>query len=122
MGFWDSLNISPELKTMLGEIGTAAAPVILSEVMGNGSQGGLTAIVNRLEQAGFGNQVKSWIGTGQNIPITSEEVQQALGNEKVKELAARFNIPIDQVGPILAQLLPSAVDHASPNGTLPHTA
>jgi len=107
---------------MLGEIGTAAAPVILSEVMGHGSQGGLTAVVNKLEQAGFGNQVKSWIGTGQNIPITSEELQQALGNEKVKELAARFNIPIDQVGPILAQLLPSAVDQASPGGTLPHTA
>ncbi|MBY0382202.1 MAG: YidB family protein [Xanthobacteraceae bacterium] len=122
MGFLDSLNISPELKSMLGEISTAAAPVILSEVMGNGSQGGLTAVVNKLEQAGFGNQVKSWIGTGQNIPITSEELQQALGNEKVKELAARFNIPIDQVGPILAQLLPSAVDHASPGGTLPHTA
>jgi uncharacterized protein YidB (DUF937 family) len=107
---------------MLGEIGAAAAPVILSEVLGHGDQGGLTAVVNKLQQAGFGNQVKSWIGNGQNIPITSEELQQALGNEKVKELAARFNIPIDQLGPILAQVLPTAVDHASPGGTLPHTA
>lgn len=122
MGLWDSLNISPELKNMLGEIGAAAAPVILSEVMGNGSQGGLTAIVNKLEQAGFGNQVKSWIGTGENVPITADELHQVLGNEKVKELAARFHVPVDQVGPILAQLLPPAVDHASPKGTLPHTA
>ncbi len=122
MGIWDSLTNSPQLRSILGEIGAAAAPVILSEVLGNGSQGGLTAVVNKLEQAGLGNQVKSWIGTGNNIPITSEELQQALGNEKVKQLAARFNIPLDQVGPILAQVLPSAVDHASPNGTLPHTA
>lgn len=122
MGLLDFLNNSPELKNMLGEAAAAAAPVILSEVLGHGDQGGLTAVVNKLEQAGFGNQVKSWIGSGQNIPITSEELQQALGNEKVKELAARFNIPIDQLGPILAQVLPSAVDHASPNGTLPHTA
>jgi uncharacterized protein YidB (DUF937 family) len=45
-----------------------------------------------------------------------------LGSEKVKELAARFNIPIDQITQVLAQQLPLAVDHASPNGTLPHAA
>jgi uncharacterized protein YidB (DUF937 family) len=42
-----------------------------------------------------------------------------LGSETVKQLAARFNIPIDQLAAVLAQQLPKAVDSASPNGHLP---
>ena len=97
-------------------------PVVLSEVMGNGSQGGLSAIVAKLQQAGLGDQVKSWIGNGQNLPITAEQLQQVLGSDTVKQLAARFNIPVDQLAKVLAQQLPNAVDKASPNGKLPNAA
>jgi uncharacterized protein YidB (DUF937 family) len=122
MGFLDSLENSPALKGVLGQLEAAVVPVVLSEVLGNGSQGGLNAIVAKLQQAGLGDQVKSWIGNGQNLPITAEQLQEALGSDTAKQLAARFNIPIDQVGKVLAQVLPTAIDHASPNGTLPHTA
>jgi uncharacterized protein YidB (DUF937 family) len=97
-------------------------PVVLSEVLGKGSQGGLNAIVAKLQQAGFGEQVKSWIGNGQNLPITAEQLHQVLGSDTVKQLAARFNIPVDQLAQILAEQVPAAVDHASPDGKLPHTA
>ncbi|PAY05044.1 MULTISPECIES: YidB family protein [Bradyrhizobium] len=122
MGILDSLENSPELKGMLGQLGAAVIPVVLGEVMGNGGQGGLSAIVAKLEQAGLGEQVKSWIGTGQNLPITADQLQQVLGSDTVKQLAARFNIPVDQLSKVLAQQLPGAVDSASPNGKLPHTA
>jgi uncharacterized protein YidB (DUF937 family) len=123
MGILDSLENSPAFKGALGQLEAAVVPVVLSEVLGNGSQGGgLSAIVAKLQQAGLGDQVKSWIGTGQNLPITAEQLQQALGSDTVKQLAARFNIPVDQLGKVLAQLLPPAVDQASPDGKLPHTA
>jgi uncharacterized protein YidB (DUF937 family) len=123
MGILDSLENSPAFKGMLGQLEAAVVPVVLSEVLGNGSQGGgLNAIVAKLQQAGLGDQVKSWIGNGQNLPITAEQLQQVLGSDTVKQLAARFSIPIDQLGPVLAQVLPAVVDHASPNGKLPHTA
>jgi uncharacterized protein YidB (DUF937 family) len=122
MGIIDSLENSPAFKGVLGQLEAAVVPVVLSEVLGNGSQGGLNAIVAKLQQAGLGDQVKSWIGNGQNLPITAEQLQEALGSDTAKQLAARFNIPIDQVGKVLAQVLPTAIDHASPNGTLPHTA
>ncbi|HEY0234563.1 MAG TPA: YidB family protein [Afipia sp.] len=95
---------------------------VLHQVLGDGSQGGLSAIVNKLQQAGYGDQVKSWLSDGRNIPITGEQLQEVLGNAQVKELAAKYGIPIDQIGPVLAQYLPKAVDKASPNGTLPRTA
>ncbi|MEN3348324.1 MAG: hypothetical protein V7632_1959 [Bradyrhizobium sp.] len=122
MGILDSLENSPELKGMLGQLGAAVIPAVLGEVLGNGGQGGLSAIVAKLEQAGLGEQVKSWIGTGQNLPITAEQLQQVLGSDVAKQLAAKFGIPIDQLAQVLAQQLPAAVDHASPNGKLPHTA
>jgi uncharacterized protein YidB (DUF937 family) len=119
MGILDSLENSPAFRSALGQLEGAVLPVVLSEVLGNGGQGGLSAIVAKLQQAGLGDQVKSWIGNGQNIPITAEQLQQVLGSDTVKQLAARFNIPVDQISKVLAQHLPEAVDRASPNGSLP---
>jgi uncharacterized protein YidB (DUF937 family) len=122
MGLFDSLTNSDAFKNVLGQIETGAMPAILGQVFGQGGQGGLSTIVAKLEQAGFGDQIKSWIGNGQNMPISADQLQQVLGNEQVKELAAKFNIPLDQVSSMLAHALPQAVDHASPNGQLPPSA
>jgi uncharacterized protein YidB (DUF937 family) len=122
MGILDSLENSPAFKSALGQLEAAVVPVVLSEVLGKSGQGGLNAILAKLQQAGFGNQVKSWIGNGQNLPITAEQLQQVLGSDTVRQLAARFNIPVDQLAKVLAQQLPTVVDHASPDGKLPHSA
>src|ERR1700760_1339778 len=122
MGLFYSLENSPAFKGALGQLEGAVLPVVLSEVLGNGSQGGLSAIVAKLQQAGFGDQVKSWIGDGENLPITAEQLQQVLGSDAVRQLAARFNIPVDQLSQVLAHALPKAVDGASPNGHLPPSA
>jgi uncharacterized protein YidB (DUF937 family) len=119
MGILDSL----ESSGILGQLGAAVLPVVLGEVMGTGTQGGtLNAIVAKLQQAGLGDQVKSWIGTGQNLPITADQLKQVLGSDVVRQLAAKYNIPIDQVAEVLSHQLPVAVDKASPDGKLPHTA
>lgn len=123
MGILDSLENSPAFKGALGQLEATVIPMVLSEVLGGtDGQGGLSAIVAKLEQGGLGAQVKSWIGNGQNLPITAQQLQQVLGSDTVKRLAARFNIPIDQLAAVLAQQLPPAVDRASPNGALPHSA
>jgi uncharacterized protein YidB (DUF937 family) len=122
MGILDSLENSPAFKNALGELGGAVLPVVLSEVLGTGSQGGLNAIVAKLQQAGLGDQVKSWLGNAQNLPITAEQLQKVLGSDAVKQLAAKYNIPVDQITQILAQQLPKAIDQASPDGKLPHGA
>lgn len=121
MGILDMLT-SVMASRAASELETAVIPVVLSEVLGNGSEGGLSAIVARLQQAGFGDQVKSWIGAGQNLPISAQQLQEVLGNDVVRQLATRFGIPVDQLSTVLAQVLPPAVDRASPNGALPDTA
>jgi uncharacterized protein YidB (DUF937 family) len=122
MGILDSLENSSAFKSALGQLEGAVLPTVLSEVLGSGGQGGLSAIVAKLHQAGFGDQVRSWIGNGQNLPITAEQLQQVLGSDTVRQLAARYNIPVDQISQILAQQIPKAVDQASPDGRLPPMA
>jgi uncharacterized protein YidB (DUF937 family) len=118
MGILDSL----ESSGILGQLGAAVLPAVLGEVLGTGNQGGLNAIVAKLQQAGLGNQVSSWLGNGQNLPITADQIKQVLGSDVVRQLAAKYNIPVDQISEVLAHQLPIAVDQASPNGKLPHTA
>src|SRR6185312_11326884 len=122
MGILDSMENSPAFRGALGQLEAAVLPVVLGEVLGKGGQGGLSAVITKLQQAGFGDQVRSWLGNGQNLPITAEQLQQVLGSDTVRQLASRYNIPVDQITQILAQQLPKAVDQASPDGKLPHTA
>ena len=122
MGIFDSLENNPAFRSALGQLGATVLPAVLSEVLGSNGQGGLNAIVAKLEQSGFGGQVKSWLGNGQNLPISADELRQVLGSDTVRQLAARYNIPVDQISQILAQELPKAVDNASPDGKLPHGA
>jgi len=108
MGILDSLGNSDALKGVLGQLEAAVIPAVLGEVLGNGGQGGLSAIVAKLQQGGLGDLAKSWLGNGQNLPITAEQLQQVLGSDTVRQLAAKFNIPVDQLAQILAQ------QHAQP--------
>jgi uncharacterized protein YidB (DUF937 family) len=99
-----------------GVIGAEALSLVKGYIEKNG---GIEGVVAQFEQTGFGQQVKSWVGTGQNLPITTEQIQQALGSDRVKELAAKYGLPIDKVAHLLAQNLPTAVDKATPEGRLP---
>jgi len=84
--------------------------------------GGLDGVLTQLNQSGLGHQVASWIGTGDNIPITADQIRAALSSEQLQGLASKLGIDISKVPELLAEHLPTAVDQASPNGTLPLSA
>ena len=83
------------------------------------SAGGYQGVIDKLNQAGLGQQVNSWLATeGKNLPVTPAQIEAALGNQQLQQLAKSFGVPVDQISGILAQHLPNAVDQASPNGTI----
>jgi uncharacterized protein YidB (DUF937 family) len=96
--------------------------LVLDMLSGAGGTGGLPGLVQSCQREGLGHVVASWIGTGQNLPITPEQVSQVLGSEKVREIAARVGISPEAAGSVLAKLLPTLVDHATPNGEIPQGA
>jgi uncharacterized protein YidB (DUF937 family) len=120
MGLFDS--IANAAKGAMGQAEAAALPGMLNQMMGGGDQGGLSAITSKLEQAGLGDQVKSWIGSGPNLPVSADQIRDVLGNDQVKALASKFGIPIDDLAKMVADKLPGLVDSASPDGQLAPTA
>ena len=81
--------------------------------------GGLQGIVAQFQQQGLGPTIQSWIGTGENLPISPDQVHQALGSDTIQQLAAKLGIPPDQLEAKLSQILPQAIDKMTPGGKLP---
>jgi uncharacterized protein YidB (DUF937 family) len=82
--------------------------------------GGLSGLLQNFHDKGLGELVTSWVGTGQNLPISADQIQHALGNEQVQQLAAKLGIPFGVVSSQLAQLLPTVVDKLTPSGEVPN--
>lgn len=82
--------------------------------------GGLSGLLQNFHDKGLGELVTSWVGTGQNLPISADQIQHALGSEQVQQLAAKLGIPSAVVSSQLAQLLPTVVDKLTPNGQVPN--
>jgi uncharacterized protein YidB (DUF937 family) len=83
--------------------------------------GGLAGLVQQFHSAGLGQIVQSWVSTGPNQPINADQIQQALGSERVKQLAAKIGLDPSVVSQKLATILPQIVDKLTPNGQLPPT-
>lgn len=81
--------------------------------------GGLSGLVQSFHEKGLGGVVSSWVGTGQNLPISADQIQHVLGSTQVQALAAKAGISPEVAGSQLAQLLPTLVDKLTPNGQVP---
>lgn len=82
-------------------------------------KGGLSGIVDMLGKSGLGAQAASWVGTGNNLPISPEQITQALGNGTIADLAAKMGIDAKDVSGGLAQYLPDVVNQLTPDGAIP---
>ena len=81
--------------------------------------GGLGGLVGALSRGGLEQQVKSWVGTGPNPPVSGAQITQALGHANIGQIAQQLGLDHGQAGNILAQVLPQLIDHLTPNGALP---
>ena len=87
-----------------------------------GVLGGLGGLLNKLQQGGIGNAANSWVGSGQNQPVSPGQLGSALGPNIIKTLAQQSGLSEDELTKQLSQLLPGIVDKLTPNGRLPTVA
>lgn len=85
----------------------------------SGQSGGLGGLVTQLSQAGLGPAVNSWVGTGQNAPVTGDQLGQALGSDVVFQIAKKAGISPEVAKSGLAFVLPLLIDKATPKGQIP---
>ncbi len=137
MGLLDSV-----LGGLMGGQGGAASPMggILGSLLGGGGQpggmsqgmgqpmgggmaqgvgGGLGGLVSQFEQAGLGHIAQSWVGNGQNQPVSPQQLQSVFGDNQVQSMASQAGMQPQDFLSQLSQHLPNAVHGMTPNGQLP---
>jgi uncharacterized protein YidB (DUF937 family) len=87
-----------------------------------GLLGGLGGLVDKLQKGGLGNLINSWVGPGQNQPVSPNQLGPALGPDIIKTLAQRSGLSEEELTRQLSQVLPGLVDKLTPNGRLPTLA
>jgi len=106
------------LKGLAGQGAAAALPAILSQMLGKTDLGSVGGLLQQLQQSGLGPQVASWLGNGQNLPVSVDQLKGALSEQHLRQMATQLGLPVDQLLNQLSQHLPGAIDHMSPHGSL----
>lgn len=85
----------------------------------NQAAGGLGNLTGMLSQLGLGDQVNSWIGTGENQPVTADQIQSSLGqNGTLSQIAQQAGVSEQEAAGGLADLLPGLINKLTPNGKI----
>ena len=98
----------------LGGMLTALLPMLGSLLAG----GGLQKILSGLQANGLTAETDSWVGTGENKPVSGADVRQAVGDDEIARIAQQLGVSDDEAAEAVAQVLPVVVDKVSPDGQL----
>ncbi len=100
--------------------GNAALLNAVVGMLGNDAKGGgLGALLGKAQQSGLGDVVSSWIGHGQNLPISADQLHNILGSDTVANLARQLGMSHGDTASQISQMLPDVVDKLTPQGALP---
>jgi uncharacterized protein YidB (DUF937 family) len=124
MGLLDSLVGAAE-QALGGAQGGQGAPNLgglVGALLNSGAlQGGLPALLQQLQAGGLGEHVQSWLGQGANLPVSADQISQALGGSggALGQMAQQLGASHGDLAAALSQALPGLIDHLSPNGQMP---
>ena len=85
----------------------------------SGAGGGLGDLIGKFTQGGMGDVIGSWIGHGQNAPISGSQVSDVLGSDAIGKIAAQLGLTHAEAADQVSQVLPQVVDHLTPQGQVP---
>ena len=89
----------------------------IMEYINSPQVGGISGLQQMFQEKGLGGVIGSWIGTGQNLPVSTDQLQSVLHSGALEQMAAKAGIDPNQ----LTTLLPSLIDKLTPNGQVPDT-
>lgn len=118
MGLFDQV-LSGALNSLGGSAGGNNLQKVVLQLLNSPQVGGVEGLVRAFQNGGLGDIVNSWVGTGQNLPVSAEQLQAVLGSEQIGAMASQLGISQAQAGGQLAELLPRVVDLLTPNGQVP---
>ena len=119
------MGLFDEVKSLAGLGGSsspeqpAGAVSAVMEYINSPQVGGISGLQQMFQQKGLGGVVSSWIGTGQNLPISAEQLQGVLHSGALEQVAAEAGMDPSQLTSMMSTLLPHIVDKLTPNGEVP---
>lgn len=113
-----STILSGVLKGVMGQAQSSITPDNLSKIFGNTDFGNIASLLAMLQKSGLDDQVASWLGNGANKPVSTNQLESALGTEQLEQIARSAGLPIDGLLGQLSQNLPGIIDAMSPKGKL----
>ncbi len=96
------------------QLGGAAAGATAGSVV----TGGLDSLLKQFRNAGQGPAAESWVSTGQNQPVSAEQINAAIGHGKIAEIAQAAGMSPEEMSQLLAQALPKLIDKLTPGGSI----
>jgi len=113
MGFLDEMA-SKAINSVTGGNSNPIAAHVMDMI--NQQPGGISGLIQNFHDKGMSDVVTSWVGSGQNLPISAEQIQRVLGSGVVQQLAAKAGISPEEASSHLAQFLPGIIDKLTPQG------
>jgi uncharacterized protein YidB (DUF937 family) len=84
--------------------------------------GGLEGVLGKFRQGGLAQQADSWVGTGKNMDVSGDQVQEVFGPSTMGDLASKLGMPTGQAGSVMAQILPELINQLTPQGQMPENS
>jgi uncharacterized protein YidB (DUF937 family) len=84
-----------------------------------GAAGGLGGLLEQFQRSGLGEVAGSWVSTGQNLPISPDQLGQVLGGDQIAGMASQLGMNQGDLLGQLSQMLPQVIDQLTPNGQVP---
>lgn len=80
----------------------------------------LSGIVEKMKASGgeYQEMVTSWLGDGENMPISKEQITEMFSSESISAFADKLGVSTDAAAEALSDVVPKIVDTASSAGNL----
>lgn len=118
MGLLDKI-VSMASDNVPGGAGQGGLLEQAMSLINNPSIGGLPGLISKFQNGGLSEIVSSWVETGENQPVSGDQIMNTLGTDKIKEIAASLGVSNNEAANGLASVLPQLIDKLTPGGQIP---
>ena len=116
------MGLRDSIKGMLGKSGGGQDVMsqLTGMLTGKGGDGlGLERLLEQFKGAGLGDKADSWVGTGENQPLTPDEVKKAIGDDRLATMSKQTGQSVGSLTTDLSKMIPAAVNKLTPDGKVP---
>lgn len=119
MALFDSIVKEASEKFNLNDNAGTLLSALLA-LISNKETGGFTGFLNNFDEAGLGDTSTSWVVSGNNAEISSEQIESALGEDTISSISQSAGTTKDEAASALAFMTPKVVDMLTPEGEIPN--